>query len=142
MRVCQVCSYEMRRLKWRSVTLCPNHGVRLCTDVRTSREDSEPQILKKDGTPVIDWTWTCQRTDTCWNKFHTFYLPNGLFNNNICLSSAIWYLDKRQPETGRLPIMNARDKSCNQRIKNKGTKAGEKLNEARKYPSVGGGHKT
>jgi hypothetical protein len=88
MRVCQVCSYEMHRFKWHSVTLCPNHGVRLCTDVRTSREDSELQILKKDWTPVTDWSWTCQQTDTCWNKFHMFYLPNGLFNSNICLSSA------------------------------------------------------
>jgi hypothetical protein len=88
MRVCQVCSYEMHRIKWCSVTLCPNHGVQLCTDVRTSREDSKPQILKKDGTPVTDWSWTCQGTDTSWNKFHMFYLPNGLFNNNICLSSA------------------------------------------------------
>jgi len=88
MKSCQVCSYEMRGFKWKSVTLCPNHGARLCTDARKSREESEPKLIKKDGSPVTDWDWTCQSEDTCWNKFHDFYLPNGLFNNNISLSSS------------------------------------------------------
>ena len=180
MRVCQVCSYEMRRFKWRSVTLCPNHGVRLCTDVRTSREDSEPKILKTDGAPVTDWTWTCQRTDTCWNKFHTFYLPNGLFNNNICLSSphkckfagivysselylkkyaalgiSLHYKKGTNQLTGLIrekvhlvlgqEATKDRDVTNNERPgrmlqpknKRKETKAGQKINEARKFPSGG-----
>jgi hypothetical protein len=70
------------------VTLCPNHGARLCTDVQKSREDCEPKHVKRDGLPVIDWNWTCQMEDTCWNKFHEFYLPNGFFNNNLSLPSS------------------------------------------------------
>jgi hypothetical protein len=87
MRVCQVCSYEMRRFKWKSVTVCTTHGVRLCTEMRQIRSDCEPKLHKLDGTPVTDWQWTCQSNDTCWNKFHNFYLPKGLFNNNFSLSS-------------------------------------------------------
>jgi len=87
MKSCQVCSYKMHRFKWKSLwkslTLCPNHGARLCTDVCKSREECEPKLMKKDGSPVTDWDWTCQTEDTCWKKFHDFYLPNGLFNNNI-----------------------------------------------------------
>jgi hypothetical protein len=32
--------------------------------------------------------WTCETNDTCWNKFHEFYFPEGLFNNNFSLQSA------------------------------------------------------
>ncbi len=55
MRVCQVCSYEMRRFKWKSVTVCTTHGVRLCTEMRQIRSDCEPKLHKLDGTPVTDW---------------------------------------------------------------------------------------
>jgi hypothetical protein len=55
--------------------------------MRQIRSDCEPKLHKLDGTPVTDWKWTCQSNDTCWNKFHNFYLPKGLFNNNFSLSS-------------------------------------------------------
>jgi hypothetical protein len=42
----------------------------------------------EDGTPVTNWKGTCETIDTCWNKFHDFYLPEGLFNNNFSLASA------------------------------------------------------
>ena len=45
-------------------------------------------LNKKDGTAVTDWSWTCQVVDTCWNKFHNFYQPQGLFNTNFCLESS------------------------------------------------------
>jgi hypothetical protein len=36
---CQICSFELKNLKWKGVVLCPNHGVRLCT------ESSPPRAL-------------------------------------------------------------------------------------------------
>lgn len=78
----------MRRFKWKSVTLCTTHGVRLCTEVRQVRSECEPKLLKLDGTPVTNWKWTYETIDTCWNKFHDFYLPEGLFNSNFSLASA------------------------------------------------------
>ena len=87
MRVCQVCSYEMWRFKWKSVTICNIHGVRLCTEVRQVQSQCEPKLYKVDGTPVTDWGWTSETTDTFWNKFHDYYQPLGLFNNNFSLAS-------------------------------------------------------
>jgi hypothetical protein len=87
MKVCQVCSYEMWRLKWKLVMLCLNHDVHLCTEVQKSQAECEPKLVRQDGTPVTNWDWTCPKEDTCWNKFHDFYFPNGLFNNNISLTS-------------------------------------------------------
>jgi hypothetical protein len=86
-KACQICKYEMRRLKWKSVTLCPRHGVRLCTEARKPREECSPSLVQLDGTPVTDWSWTCQTTDSCWNKFHNFYQPHGLFNKNFSLAA-------------------------------------------------------
>jgi hypothetical protein len=87
-KICQVCKYEMRKPKWKSVMVCPTHGVRLCLEVREKRENSLPTIRRKDGSVVTDWSWTCETTDSCWNKFHKFYLPQGLFNNNFSFASA------------------------------------------------------
>jgi hypothetical protein len=70
MRVYQVCSYEMQRFKWKSLMLCTNHSVRLCTEMRQMRSKCEPQLQKLEGTPVMNWKWTCEINDTCWNKFH------------------------------------------------------------------------
>jgi hypothetical protein len=86
-KIYQVCRYEERKLKWKLVMLCHTHGVRLCMEVRPEREKCEPKLNRKDGTAVSDWSWTCQTTDTCWNKFHKFYQPCGLFNNNYSLQS-------------------------------------------------------
>ncbi len=87
-KVCQVCKYELRSLKWKSVTLCPKHGVRLCTEVRKPRQECLPLLIKEDKSPVTDWSWTCPTTDSCWNKFHTFYQPLGLFNSNFALAAS------------------------------------------------------
>jgi hypothetical protein len=86
-KICQVCKYELRKPKWKSVTLCPRHGVRLCTEVRQERRKSLPIITKTDGSIVTDWSWTCDTTDSCWNKFHKFYQPQGLFNTRFTFTS-------------------------------------------------------
>jgi len=71
-KLCQVCKYELRKQQWKSVTLCPKHGVWLCTEVCQERRTSLPTITKRDGSAVIDWSWTCDTMDSYWNKFHTF----------------------------------------------------------------------
>ena len=38
-KLCQVCKYELRKQQWKSVTLCPKHGVWLCTEVCHKREE-------------------------------------------------------------------------------------------------------
>ena len=79
-KVCQVCHFEMRQYKWKSVALCSKHGVRLCTERREARQDCEPLLIKKDGNKVTDWSWTYPANKSCWDKFHEFYQPKGLFN--------------------------------------------------------------
>jgi len=87
-KICQVCKYELRKPKWKSVTLCPKHGVRLCTEVRQERRNCLPTITKRDGSEVTDWSWTCDTVDSCWNKFHNFYAAQGLFNKKFSLASS------------------------------------------------------
>ncbi len=79
-KVCQVCNYELRPFKWRSVTLCGKHGVWLCTETVTARKESLPLLIKKDGTLVKDWSRTCPQSKSCWAKYHDFYQPRGLIN--------------------------------------------------------------
>jgi hypothetical protein len=55
--------------------------------VRQVQSQCEPKLYKVDGTPVTDWGWTSETTDTFWNKFHDYYQPLGLFNNNFSLAS-------------------------------------------------------
>jgi hypothetical protein len=40
-----------------------------------------PKLVKLDGTPITDYSWTCPTRDSCWMKFHNFYQQYGLFNN-------------------------------------------------------------
>lgn len=70
------------------MTLCPKHGVCLCTEVREERQKCLPANTKTDGHFVTDWSWTCNTMDSCWNKFHTFYQPQGLFNTKFSLTSS------------------------------------------------------
>jgi hypothetical protein len=39
-----------------------------------------PLLVKKDGTLVMDWSWTCPQSKSCWAKYHDFYQPRLLFN--------------------------------------------------------------
>jgi len=87
-RRCQICHYEMRPDKWKSVVFCSRHGVRLCTQRRDSCKDSEPTLVQVDGSPVTDWTWTHDSSLSCWEKFHQFYEPEGLFNKYFFVNEA------------------------------------------------------
>jgi hypothetical protein len=79
-KTCQVCNYEMQKPKWKGVVMCMNHVVRLCSGITPPRCDSLPELYQQNGDKVTDWSWTCPTKISCWNKFHEFYLPNGLFS--------------------------------------------------------------
>jgi hypothetical protein len=57
-----------------------NHGVRLCFGRNPPRSKSLPELYKLDGNKVTDWSWSCPTKTSCWNKFHDFYLLNGLLS--------------------------------------------------------------
>jgi hypothetical protein len=82
-KVCQICHYEMCPYRWKSVMLCSNHGVHLCSDIRDSCENSKHKLVKKDGSNATDWSWTDKGNRSCWSKFHDFYLPQGLSNSHF-----------------------------------------------------------
>jgi len=84
---CQVCQYELKKPKWKDVVICPLHKVRLCLSVQPPRSLSLPALIKRDGSDVTDYSWTCEETASCWDKFHTFYSKHGLFSSkNIDLN--------------------------------------------------------
>jgi hypothetical protein len=72
--------HEMRLYMWKSVALCSKHSVRLCMERREAHQECDPVLIKKDGSKVTDWSWTSPTNKSCWDKFHEFYQPNGLFN--------------------------------------------------------------
>lgn len=79
-RYCQVCLFELRNDVIGGVVACTAHAVRLCSKIHKPRQlDKRYQLYKTDNTLVTDFSWTCETTDSCWNKFHSFYLPKGLF---------------------------------------------------------------
>jgi hypothetical protein len=51
-KICQVCRFEGRKPKWKSVILCCQHGVCLCIEAREEREACEPILKRKDGSAV------------------------------------------------------------------------------------------
>jgi len=83
----------MRREKWKGVVLCTKHGARLCTQIHGPRNTSEPTLVKVDGTDVTDFSWACNYTGSCWNKYHDFYEPQGLFTKtkiDLTSDNKIW----------------------------------------------------
>jgi hypothetical protein len=89
-RECVVCRFEGRYPSERTV-FCSNHNVALCTSVHIC--------------PTLQ-PFLCQDTNaTCWAKYHTFYLPAGLFNvnGNIKRSSALFKSKKMFDARSRAP---------------------------------------
>jgi hypothetical protein len=80
-RSCQICQYELKQPKWKDVVFCSKHGVQLCLGVSPPRQLAAPGLVKEDGSDVTDFSWTSQIEGNCWDKFHQFYLPKGLFNS-------------------------------------------------------------
>ena len=71
---CQVCNFEGRgKGIVRSVVICLCHRIRLCTDSRIST----------DTQGLSDTTWCAPDGESCWFKAHSFYIPKGLFADNV-----------------------------------------------------------
>jgi Transposase IS4 len=77
---CQVCAFEGRGSNIiRNVVVCIQHRVRACTINRDDRT-----LIRVDGTHVTDYSWRAPMpTTSCWDKIHQFYIPNGLFRDNV-----------------------------------------------------------
>lgn len=76
-RECVICRHEGRKATQKT-DYCQNHKVCLCKQLYMRHdEDNKGFNLKTsiDG-PNYDYSWTC------WDKFHRYYLPRGLFNVN------------------------------------------------------------
>ena len=83
-RTCQICEYEGRGRKRTGVNYCPTHNIRACTlhhpdpmtmETFTYRGNVGRFKLEEDAQE-----WLCpDSTLTCWEKAHSFYIPNGLF---------------------------------------------------------------
>jgi hypothetical protein len=80
-RMCIVCRFECRPDTLITV-VCLEHKVSLCKRVHVD-------ALNAFG---------CQRTDwTCWEKFHNYYLPRGVFAQTGCVvRSCADYKEKKQ----------------------------------------------
>ena len=81
-RSCQICRFEGRGRKLGNVLYCTKHKVRCCSS--THEDHTWMEIFKQ--TPnynqlrCTDWTWLCPNKQwTCWDKYHNYYGPAGLF---------------------------------------------------------------
>ena len=87
-KACQICDFEGRGRKLNGVNYCPTHRIRACTlrfmDPRLMdffKKQGEKQIIHDIS--LMD-KWLCPDTSlTCWEKAHSFYIPNGLFHSTF-----------------------------------------------------------
>ena len=81
---CQICTFEGRKMCTSHVVIC-DHGVRACAVSRTSENSAETEIAERASSANKGETdgWLCpNRTASCWDKMHHFYIPKGLFGTN------------------------------------------------------------
>lgn len=80
---CQVCAYEGRsRGLTSNVVICLRHRLRLCTVVR---EEDTSKLKDVNGSNIKDFSWrpSVDESTSCWKKAHEYYIPNGLFKDNV-----------------------------------------------------------
>ena len=83
---CQVCKWEGRSARTRSVVLC-QHGIRSCSERRDNSKAPRSELLdllaKAESAPETYPSferWYCLEAGlTCYEKLHKFYLPKKLF---------------------------------------------------------------
>ena len=76
-RECVICRHEGRKATQKT-DYCQNHKVCLCKQLYMRHDEENKGFYLQtsiDG-PNYDYSWTC------WDKFHRYYLPQGLFNVN------------------------------------------------------------
>jgi hypothetical protein len=79
-RICQVYEFEGCHVLMKHNTYCKTYCVCLCIVGHTPSQELE--LKKIDDNPVTEFSWLCPNTNlTCWEKFHKFSGPRGLFTN-------------------------------------------------------------
>jgi hypothetical protein len=79
---CQVCMFEGRKTRTKSVAFCANHGIRACltTPNLSSFTNKKFQNAVEKSTKEELAMWRCPMdTDSCWSKAHAFYIGRGLW---------------------------------------------------------------
>ena len=81
---CQVCAWEMRSNVTKHVAFCSEHGIRMCTVHRPLPDNSSFAIALQDEKKFPALTeWYCpDKSATCWQKGHYFYIPLGVWGKN------------------------------------------------------------
>ena len=80
---CQICSFEGRGSgRTRNVVICTRHRLRLCTGLADD-STSATDIIGAHGKPVTDFSWRAPQGMSCWQKAHAFYIPKGLFAEDV-----------------------------------------------------------
>jgi hypothetical protein len=114
-----------------------NHGVRLCSGITQPRCDSSPVFIRPQVRKSQTTLGTCPTKTSCWNKFHEFYEPKGLFarmvmniaEGTICFGSVLYSSELYQQSYKALGVEvtdnNNKRKTCMGRI-NLSTHIGKK----------------
>ena len=79
---CQVCMFEGRKTRTKSVAICGKHGIRACltTPNLSSYKDDKFQTAVEKSTNEELAMWRCPEfSDSCWSKAHSFYIAKGLW---------------------------------------------------------------
>jgi hypothetical protein len=81
---CQVCAWEMRPDVTKNVAFCSEHGIRMCTVHRPLPADSPFAVALQDDNKMESLKeWYCpDKSATCWQKGHEFYIPKGIWGQN------------------------------------------------------------
>ncbi len=62
-----------------TVDQCAHAKENVTTPSSETIEQDTHQLIAESG-HVTDYSWTSQIEGSCWDKFHQFYLPKGLYN--------------------------------------------------------------
>ena len=99
---CQVCAFEGRgHHTVGNVVVCLQHRIRCCMISRPL-----PKLFDKKGGLVKDKSWCAPREDmSCWEKAHSYYLPQGLFKVKKGPPMLVADLQKNEkPDFSRLAV--------------------------------------
>ena len=90
-RKCVICKFENQYASQRTV-VCSQHNVPLCQTL-----PKEPYTREKPY-------FAPNRKDSCWDKFHTFYQPQGLFTEQGNLKKTHALLLARNNDYSFIPL--------------------------------------
>jgi len=83
---CQVCLFEGRKTRTKSVAFCGKHGIRACrtTPNLMSYKDNKFKNAVETSTREELAMWRCPDvSSSCWSKAHSFYIASCLWGQQI-----------------------------------------------------------